>query len=629
MNRWTGYLICVVVMLGLCGVSWGQVKATNPVPADGALDMDAGLPLLQWTPAPGTMLANVYVGTTADLGPDDLAEANASFPMHYHMAGLSPGTTYYWRVDAIVPGGGTIEGDVWMFMTQALTAYYPSPVDGGTATTLTPELTWLAGQGAIEHHVYFSDSETAVVDGAAEADKGIRDDPNYAPGELAPITTYYWRVDEVKAGDVEVAGEVWSFTSILPIDDFESYTNEVGERVFEVWVDGVGFTQPEPGNPGNGTGAAVGHDIWAPETPHETLMETLIVHGGSQSMPLYYNNTASPYYSEAERTWTVAQDWTAGGINTLTLHVRGPAADFVVPRVAPPPVIDGEADEIWQTASVQYINITIDGQCDNAEDCSGSFRVLYDAEYLYLLVDVNDEALVQDSDAAQGWLDDRIEVFIDGDNSKDDAQDGTNDYQYCFRWNHGVVETPVEWYRSPGSLVGVEYAVVTTDSGYLFEIKLPWSTMIGGPVQEGHVIGIDVMVGDDDDGGDRDGQISWHLPAGNPHTPSMWGTALLAEAETHETDVLYVALRDAFNRTAVITHPDPNAAKANEWVEWKLAFSDFAAAGTNLDLASVTKLFVGVGDRSAPKAGGAGLVFVDDIYLSKAAPVEEPNAVTE
>ena len=138
MNRWTGYLICVVVMLGLCGVSWGQVKATNPVPADGALDMDAGLPLLQWTPAPGTMLANVYVGTTADLGPDDLAEANASFPMHYHMAGLSPGTTYYWRVDAIVPGGGTIEGDVWMFMTQALTAYYPSPVDGGTATTLTP-----------------------------------------------------------------------------------------------------------------------------------------------------------------------------------------------------------------------------------------------------------------------------------------------------------------------------------------------------------------------------------------------------------------------------------------------------------------------------------------------------------
>jgi len=109
------------------------------------------------------------------------------------------------------------------------------------------------------------------------------------------------------------------------IDDFETYTNEVGRRVFEVWVDGVGFSQPAPGHPGNGTGAAVGHDIWSVESPHYNglLVETEDVHGGYQAMPLYYDNTETPYYSEADRTWAVAQDWTVNGVDTLVLYVRG------------------------------------------------------------------------------------------------------------------------------------------------------------------------------------------------------------------------------------------------------------------------------------------------------------------
>jgi len=40
-------------------------------------------------------------------------------------------------------------------------------------------------------------------------------------------------------------------------------------------------------------------------------------------MPLYYDNTAAPYYSEAQRTWKTAQDWTVNGVTDLTLYVRG------------------------------------------------------------------------------------------------------------------------------------------------------------------------------------------------------------------------------------------------------------------------------------------------------------------
>jgi len=54
--------------------------------------------------------------------------------------------------------------------------------------------------------------------------------------------------------------------------------------------------------------------------------EKAIVHGGAQSMPLKYDNTAKSF-SEAVRTFGVAQDWTASGVKSLSLYFRGAAAN--------------------------------------------------------------------------------------------------------------------------------------------------------------------------------------------------------------------------------------------------------------------------------------------------------------
>jgi hypothetical protein len=133
-------------------------------------------------------------------------------------------------------------------------------------------------------------------------------------------------VDEV-TDDGVLEGAIWSFTAadFILIDDFERYDNEVGSRPFETWIDGFGFTLPEPGNPGNGSNATVGHDIWSPDSPHYNglLMETDRVHGGFQSLPVDYNNVIAPNYSEIGRTWTTPQDWTVNGVDTLTMYVRG------------------------------------------------------------------------------------------------------------------------------------------------------------------------------------------------------------------------------------------------------------------------------------------------------------------
>ena len=227
-------------------------------------------------------------------------------------------------------------------------------------------------------------------------------------------------------------------------------------------------------------------------------------------------------------------------VPALAGYVSAAEANVEIPSVGyPKPILDGVMDNVWALSTEQVITIVDGAEPTSPEDCSGSWRALWDEEYLYVLVNVIDEALVQDSDPSQGWLDDRVEIYVDGDNAKGATTDD-NDYQYNFRWNFGDVETPVEWYNSPRSLQGVEYGVATTNSGYLVEARIPWSTMTGDIPQEDQLIGTDVMIDDDDDGGGGDTQLRWFTETVDPHVPSEWGTAVLVPGTGEPW--LYVAM---------------------------------------------------------------------------------------
>ena len=93
------------------------------------------------------------------------------------------------------------------------------------------------------------------------------------------------------------------------MDDFESY-NDDSNRIYDAWIDGLTDGK---------SGSQVGYD----QAP---FAEKTIVHGGTQSMPLKYDNTAKSF-SEAMRTFDPAQNWTASGVKSLSLFFQGAAAD--------------------------------------------------------------------------------------------------------------------------------------------------------------------------------------------------------------------------------------------------------------------------------------------------------------
>jgi hypothetical protein len=285
-----------------------KLKARKPIPADGALSVS--MPLLQWSKGDTALFHDVYLGTTPDLTAANLVGAHQLMTMLYYVQGLQPGTTYYWRVDEIDAAGVVTAGDTWSFVAQALTAYHPTPEDGAVGVSQNPVLAWLPGQAALKHHLYLGDSSDAVSQGAADTDKGELTDPTFTPGALESLTAYYWRVDEIIAGGAAKTGPVWTFITCLSIDDFEGYTDDEGNRIYETWIDGWS----------NGTGSTAGNAT-AP------FAELTIVCGGKQALPMDYNNVDSPFYSEIEREFSSAQDWTAGGADTLALCLRGRAAN--------------------------------------------------------------------------------------------------------------------------------------------------------------------------------------------------------------------------------------------------------------------------------------------------------------
>ena len=89
--------------------------------------------------------------------------------------------------------------------------------------------------------------------------------------------------------------------------------------------------------------------------------------------------------------------------------------------------------------------------------------------------------------------------------------------------------------------------------------------------------------------------------------------ALRLEGETLTHEAAVAPPPRSAGTIGVAIHPDPNAVLATQWTEWNIPMGDF----TGVNAAGVKTMYIGLGNRNAPVPGGAGLITVDDIRLTK------------
>jgi hypothetical protein len=581
--------------------------AYAPEPADGAELVDLNV-VLSWTAGFGAKLHYIVFG-------EDFDEVNnAAMGVPYGLTTYSPGPlnlakTYYWRVDE-TDGAATYKGEVWSFTTEGAVSG-PNPADGSVDVKPSVVLGWDAGAVADSHEVYFGTDADAVKNAttASPEFKGTKalGEESYNPGKLTFNTTYYWRIDEVNSvnPDSPWPGSVWSFTTgdFFVIDDFEDY--DAGDnQIWFAWHDGLGAGAPgTPGYiPGNGTGAAVGDETTTSYT------EETIVHGGSQSMPLAYDNNKQgyAYYSEAEHTLTDQRDWTEQGVTELSLWFRGyPASvgSFVEGPVGTY-TITASGTDIWDVgpAAGQY-----------HDEFHFAYKMLNGAGSIVAKVESVENT---DAWAKAGVM---IRSTLDGDSVHAmmvvSAMSGVSFQRRPETGGASAADTTAE--LTAPYWVKIERTLAGNFTAYSSANGSTWQMLgVAEPIQMGSNVYIGLAVTSHNATAACQAVFSNVTTTGN--VSGQWANQDIGIA-SNEAEPLYVAVSNSAGTPAVVVHDDPAAAQINTWTQWIIPLQALADQG--ITLTDVDKIAIGLGTQgNMTIPGGAGKIFIDDIRLLKPAP---------
>ena len=478
-------------------------------------------------------------------------------------------------------------------LSPVVKAVLITPANGAVDVSQNPRLRWVGATADAKHDLYIGDDADAVAQAtttAAGIYRGQLDKASAVIENLDAGQTYYWRVDEVIAGDPQgpIKGNVWNFTtaSYVVIDDFENYTDDdaSGEAIWQTWVDGFGVAD---------NGAQVGYLL-------PPYAERTIVHGGQQSAPILYDNAGAVNSSEVSLSPISPRNWTAGGVDTLALWYHG---------VTPPGSFEYNAEKDAYT--IAATGTGIGGTAD-------AFRFAYKQLTGDGVVTVRIDSLENTNiDAITGVM-----IRNTLETGSVFAMSGFRAAgQVTLRWRTtadsdlaGTILEP----QHPATTV-LPHWVRLTRQGNTFtaEHSLDASTWepIGDPVTV--LMAQQVFVGL---------AVSANVGAANPATttsvlsmPEVTGTVGSALPFEDVIDIgmpingpqdLYVTVEDATGSVGVVSHPDnPTAVQSAVWNEWPIDLQAIADQGVNLQ--NISRLIVGIGGQT----DGSGTLFIDDIGL--------------
>jgi hypothetical protein len=465
----------------------------------------------------------------------------------------------------------------------------PSPVSGAIHVDMSASLSWRPGDFAVTHDVYFGDNFDDVNEASRTNPQGVLVGQNQTstiydpPGLLEFGQSYYWRVDEFNDAEPNSPwkGNTWSFTVIdhFVMDDFEDYNDYPPDEIFNTWSDGWEVDT---------NGATVGHD--ADFTKGEHIIETTIVHGGKQSMPFYYDNSSTANYSESERAFSPALDWTREGVGILSLWFRGH-----LPYVGG--FTEGPSGTYTMTASGEDIWASADEFHFAWKEVSGAVSIVAKVESLD-----NTHPF-----AKAGVM---IRDTLDAD-SRNAAVLITPENGVRFQYRNttgGITDRYFEEGLTAPQWVKLERTAGGLVRGYHSEDGVTWTQFNLIQVRMDMPIYIGLALTSNETALAGEAKFSNVTSDGTGQWTDQDVGMLSNEAEP-----MYVTVKDSSGTSATVYHDDPNATLIDTWTQWNIDLQAFADQG--VVLTDVSNLAIGFGDKDNPQPGGSGLVFFDDIHL--------------
>jgi hypothetical protein len=461
------------------------------------------------------------------------------------------------------------------FLYLPVQAREPVPADKATDVSLTATLNWRPGREATSHTVYFGTDSEAVAQGAATAKTVTAH--SFTPSGMEYGLDYFWRVDEV--GDAGAyAGDVWSFTSqeFTAADDFEGY-NDDSNRIFDTWVDGL-TTQA--------SGSQVGYD--------ESPFAEKVIARGKQSMPMAYDNTASPYVSEAEREFAPAQNWTGNGASEVCIWTRGyPAPTAVaVTEAGGKMSLTGAGADIWGNSddfTYAYKTLTGDGTIIARVTSTGTGTNTW----------AKGGVMIRDS-INGGSMHAMMVITTPGANGAS--------FQYRSATNGASGGTDSAVSVAPPYWVKIERAG-SNFTGYHSADGKAWSTVGSTIIDMVDPVMIGIAVTSHAAGEDRTYSFEGINTTGT--VTGSWQGAVINTAQFNDAAAMYLTIKDSAGKSATVT--SDTAALTADWTRWTIPMSDFAG----VNFAKVQKVIIGTGTKGT--AGGKGMVFIDDIGYGRSA----------
>jgi|GEM_PF-2845124 len=208
---------------------------------------------------------------------------------------------------------------------------------------------------------------------------------------------------------------------------------------------------------------------------------------------------------------------------------------YEIPKTTVVPVIDGIQDPVWKALDWNFLTSYDNNTTawDDWFDLFGATKLMYDDDNLYCLFWTQDDDPVGNDAASVNWQRNAVEIYFDGDNSKDcSGTVSAPDHHLTFRHEHIGNEAISNWDVETGlDSTGFEWILRDdeTISGYWLEFKIPLES-IDMPNTAGSVIGLEFQQ-DDNDGNGREAVSKWWADEGDSawQYACTWGTGELTD----------------------------------------------------------------------------------------------------